>query len=278
MTLWQPRRDYEEMATKIFKVEYLKKEFNLLSDSTKSILFGLLLGDGSLKINKGYKNARLSFRHSYNVKEYFEWKRDQLKSELSAASDSWEQLPEIAHPNEFGKHKLRYQSAAKPSLTYLFYITHRVGGKFKIERSWLNLMTPLSLAIWWCDDGSLIGSGSQGVFCTDGFTEENVKVLDRYMKKVWGITTEYRPHNKLRVDGGMRYRIYIKTQEDLEKFLKIIIPHIPTLSMMYKVLILYKNPELQQRWISEVAKLSKYSREDLEKICNARKSELKKFN
>ena len=42
-----------------------------LSDSVKSIILGSLLGDGSLRIDKGYKNARFIVRHSWIQKEYF---------------------------------------------------------------------------------------------------------------------------------------------------------------------------------------------------------------
>lgn len=118
-----------------------KKEFELLSDQTRAILLGLVLGDGSIKINQGYKNARLSFRHSITQEEYFEWKRGKLGPELSEE--------ESTNAKEFGKKKLRYQSGAKPSLTYLYYLTHKgsVGGEIVIRRTWLNLIRPLSLAV-----------------------------------------------------------------------------------------------------------------------------------
>ena len=53
-------------------------------------------------------------------------------------------------------------------------------------------MTPLSLAIWWLDDGSIIGNGRKGVLCTDGFDEESVHVLARYLEKVWGVYAHVR--------------------------------------------------------------------------------------
>lgn len=52
-----------------------------------------------------------------------------------------------------------------------------------------------------------MSNGRQGVFCTDGFQEEEVRVLDQYMKKVWGVTTEARPQGLTRKDGGERYRL-----------------------------------------------------------------------
>jgi hypothetical protein len=41
-----------------------------LSDSCKSVILGSILGDGSLKLYDGYKNARLSIRHSNIQKDY----------------------------------------------------------------------------------------------------------------------------------------------------------------------------------------------------------------
>jgi hypothetical protein len=55
----------------------MDKLFN--SDQARAIIFGSLLGDGSLKIHNGYKNARFSYRHSKTkrstiIKRLFTWK------------------------------------------------------------------------------------------------------------------------------------------------------------------------------------------------------------
>ena len=42
-----------------------------LSETCKAIILGTLLGDGSLKIYSGYKNARLTIRHSIVQNSYF---------------------------------------------------------------------------------------------------------------------------------------------------------------------------------------------------------------
>lgn len=44
---------------------------------------GTLLGDGSIGIFKNYVNARVSFRHSELQEEFFNWKRDILRREIS---------------------------------------------------------------------------------------------------------------------------------------------------------------------------------------------------
>src|SRR3989338_7566450 len=55
------------------------------------------------------------------------------------------------------------------------------------------------------------------------------------------------------------WRIWIRASGELQKFLRIILPHVP-LCMVQKTLLLYKDPQFQQRWISEVVHLSRLPR------------------
>lgn len=219
-----------------------------LSDRCKEIILGSLLGDGSLKLHKPYKNARFSFRHSINQRDYFYWKVKEME-EISSESCVWEDN----EGSGLGRHKIRYQSLATESLTELYKLTHP-HGKFEIRRKWLNLLTPLSLCVWWLDDGSLVSGCRQGVFCTDDFQYKQLMVVVRYFKKVWNLNLRL---GKVAKQGhrSKQYRLWIRSSEELKRFFRIIIPHIPVVSMVKKVLILYKDPELQERWISEICEL-----------------------
>jgi hypothetical protein len=48
--------------------------------------------------------------------------------------------------------------------------------------------------------------------------------------------------------------------------------------MLYKVLILYKDPQLQQRWISEVCELSQFGQEEILTCLNERKKMIAYYN
>lgn len=255
-----------------------QKEYSLLSCQTKAILLGSILGDGSLKIAKNSKNAQFQEKHSLKQKEYLMWKRNILSKELSASENDLIYSTDTA-PNGTSVHKIRYFSGKRQSLTHLHTLVHKnsINGHYKIRRKWLNLMDAQALAVWWCDDGSLVANTRQGVFCTDGFSLQDVKILDRYMKKVWNIKTSVHPHGKLKKDGTQGYRLWIRSREDLKKFLLIIIPFIPVYSMLYKVLLLWKDPELQQRWISLVEEHSIFSKEQIMKKIEERKNSLKNF-
>ena len=242
-----------------------------LSDRCKEIILGSLLGDGSLEIHKPYKNARFSFRHSVSQKEYFLWKVKEMK-EISSEQCFWKQGENSK--DGWGKGKLRYQSLALECLTELYHLTHKKR-KLYIKRKWLNMLTPLSLAIWWCDDGSLLVNSRKGVFCTDGFSQKEVQLLSRYLKKIWKVKTSV--GRIKRKPEKEYYRLWIRSTEELKKFLRIILPHIPVKSMLPKVIILYKDSQLQQRWISEVCQLSKFSRQIIEKYLIEKKKKWQMF-
>lgn len=245
---------------------------SFLSKRCKEVILGSLLGDGSLKIHPQYKNARFSFRHSIHQKEYFFWKLEQLK-EISGEKCWWIQKDDKG----FGGEKIRYQSLALEPLTEIYRLTNE-SNRLRIRRKWLNMLSPLSLAVWWLDDGSLISNSRRGVLCTDPFSYEEQKILARYLLKVWGVkTTIGKIVRKWKGKQIEYYRLWIRSSEELQKLLRIILPHIKVTSMLPKILLMYKNIDLQQRWISEVVKATDFSREIVEKHLNEKKSRWKNF-
>lgn len=227
-----------------------------LSDQARAIILGSILGDGSLKIQKEYSNANLQIRHSETQKEYLLWKAVALREIATDRSVSIQKADGYS-----SNRKWRFVSKRTPALTALYSLTHR-RNTFWVRRKWLNQLTPLSLAIWWCDDGSLIGyGGRKGVFCTDGFDKAAVEILSRYLKVVWNIRAIVASVGRKR-DGKQElyWRLWIRSQEELKKFLRIILPYIPVPRMLSKTILLYRDSQFQERWISEVVSLSRFSR------------------
>lgn len=241
-----------------------------LSDRCKSIILGSLLGDGSLKIHKGYKNAQFSFRHSAKYEEYFNWKAGEL-SEISSECSVWKQRDK----NAYGKDKIRYQSKALLELTKLYHLTQK-RNKLRIRRKWLNQLTPLSLCVWWMDDGSLVSDTRQGVLCTDGFLYDDLLIVVKYFDKVWKLQWKIGKVSKTGPRSN-QFRLWLRSSEELKKFLRIILPHLPVSSMIPKFLMLYKDPQLQERWISEMCMLSKFNRKEIVTCMDERKKNLTLF-
>jgi hypothetical protein len=242
-----------------------------LSDQTLALIFGSLLGNGSIKLSKDYVNAQFSFSHLSKQRNYFEWKVKKC-IDISDSKAAYRQR------DDFSKDlKLTYQSNAMPALTDIYRLTHDKG-HFRIRRKWLNRMSGLSLAIWWLDDGSIIANHRKGVFRTDGFDENSVKLIARYLQVKWGIRTQVVSiHHVLNGKRYDQYRVWIRSTEELKKLLRIIAPYVEVKDMLYKVLVLYKDPELQQRWISELASLTSFSAEEITAEVIKRKQALKAF-
>lgn len=236
------------------------RQWTSLSYDLEKILLGSLLGDGCCQVQKKDKNARYQERHSIKQKEYFLWKIDKF-APLSGSRYLW---------YEQGSLKMRYCSKALEDLTILSGIVNAKGSQKKLTRKWLNSLTPLSLAILWCDDGSLISNTSKGVFCLDCYSLSEQELFVRYLRVVWGIDSKIYPSNKT------YYRPYL-TRSNLKKLFHLILPYIPVKSMVYKVTLLYKDLELQERWISEMVTLSRFSRVDIVQIVQERKANLIHF-
>jgi hypothetical protein len=244
-----------------------------LSDTAKEIILGTILGDGSLKKQKRYANARLQFRHSEKDEAYFLWKANALH-EIASDGSVAIQKPDGYSPNR----KLRFMSRALSALSQLHELTHEKN-TLRIKRKWLNAMSSLSLAVWWCDDGSLVGEGGRkGVLCTDGFDYKSVKLLARYLEVVWHVHTTVAPVRRSRDGKRDEYwRLWISSTEELKTFLRIIIPHIPVPGMLRKVLLLYNDSHMQQRWISEVVELSQFDEQTVLRELSFKKAKRKAF-
>lgn len=244
---------------------------SFLSDRCRAIVLGSVLGDGSLRIQKPYTNARFSFRHSVRQQDYFFWKVKECK-EISGEKCWWRQSS-----NGVGGDMLRYQSLSRESLTALYRLTHD-RNHIVIRRTWLNQMTPLSLLVWWLDDGSLIGNGKRGVLCTDPFSFQEQKILARYLLTVWGVRVAIAKIVRER-DGVKRkyYRLWLRSSEELKKFLRIILPFLTVETMLSKVLLLYKDSELQERWISEVIEKTGFAPVVVERHLREKQKRYKRF-
>lgn len=236
-----------------------------LSDHCKQVILGSLLGDGCLVLSSGYKNPRFLFRHSEKQKLYFEWKLALLE-EISSDGSYQVQAPD----GWSTRNKLLYQSRALQDLLTIYKIVYLNGRKL-VQRRWLNHLSPLALAVWWLDDGSIIGSGRKGVLCTDGFSFEEVEILARYLDVVWGLNVRV---GRIRKDSNKEcYRIWFNTLQ-LKKFLLLIMPYVKVSSMLYKFFIVYNDESLQERWISEMLQKMPDFREEIISLAN---SKSKKF-
>jgi len=183
-----------------------------LTQEQKSIIIGLLLGDGYLRIVPGRKNAFLEINHSLSEKDYADWKYQKLKN-----------LVRSAPKQRKGKGRriaYRFFTQQHQELTNL-YLRFYSSRKKIIPELKLN---PLIIAVWFMDDGSK--SYKTYYLNTQRFDYLSQKRLIKMLKE------QYRIDSALNRDKTY-YRIRIK-QSSAGRFKRIICNYvIPT--MKYKL-------------------------------------------
>ncbi|MGB9743581.1 MAG: LAGLIDADG endonuclease [Minisyncoccales bacterium] len=119
-----------------------------LTHFQKSVIIGCILGDGYLRKLPGRKNAFLEVNHSIKAKEYVFWKYSLLKNIcLSKPTIRKIDLTRVA---------IRFFTRQHPEITKLYEKFYQDGKKvipvgFKLD--------PISLAVWYMDDGSKTKKG-----------------------------------------------------------------------------------------------------------------------
>ena len=189
------------------------------SQRQKDIALGSLLGDAYLRPSGN--SYSLSFTHGEKQKSYLEWKLSEFEN--------------FVVTKDFYKHSSSFHGT---SPTYSFStITHPYllelrtlcypNGVKRISQEWLNLLTPLSLAVWYMDDGSLNKRYGTIVLCTNCFSIEEHHIMIDYFSSHYGIEPKLEP----RRNGQVVLRI---NASESRHFRNIISPYMPV-CMSYKL-------------------------------------------
>lgn len=211
-------------------------QFYSLSQNELSIIMGGLLGDSSYCKKDNY----ICFVHSIKQLEYLEWKHNMLGD-----------IANPIHQRVNGKSIIdgsdlitTYFSTKTNSKLISDYkeikkIIFDENGVKTANRKWLNLLTPLSLAVWWMDDGCLSvhkeksGATSRyGKLCTHCFSLQEQNIIKQYFKVVWDIDVKITPEKS--------YYFLRFTVPNLKKLFSIISPYVFEIpSMLYKINMKY---------------------------------------
>jgi hypothetical protein len=184
-----------------------------LAAKEKNILIGTVLGDAHVRQLK--RDSRIEFNHSEKQKEYLFWKYNHLKRWCGTEPH----LVKI-YDGRYKKDYIqwRFATLTHPIFSDLQKIFYR-GDKKIIPKSILEILkSPLSLAVWFMDDGGR-RNDSYGLFLnTLSFTKTEHKILQKCLWENFGIKTRIHWIS----DG---YRLYIPTTS-AKLFCNIISPYI----------------------------------------------------
>lgn len=166
----------------------LRKQKSLLTmtDRQKQILMGMLLGDAHLERQHGALTARLKIEHSLAQEAYVDWKYSEWRD--------WVRTPPRARVrrNRLGTTSTNIGFSTLSHVEFerfreAFYCDRR-----KVIPEDLQL-TPLSMAVWFMDDGSRKSSQCRGLyFNTQSFTAAEVDLLQAVIRRDVGVRTTVR--------------------------------------------------------------------------------------
>jgi len=202
------------------EIEEYKSKLSL-SERQKEILIGLILGDGHLEKLYTPTSGRLKVEHSCKQKDYVDWIykefRNWVRSKPKAKKKKvWNKIYQNYGFLTYG-HRLLGEFQEK------FY---RKGKKI-IPNDLEKDITPLGLAIWYMDDGSIKSRKHKGLFLnTQGFEKNDVERLQRMLKNKFGISSTTRKEKNGK-------QIYLGGKSG-EEFITLIKPYIIP-SMEYKI-------------------------------------------
>jgi len=162
-----------------------------LSKDQKSILLGIILGDGYLQ-STGKHNARLRLEHGYQQKEYLFWKTEKLKQLFQGKPVYLERT----HPLTKKTYKYwRHQSQSTPLLGK-FRKTFYPDGRKKIPDELEKYLTPLSLAVWYMDDGYYYLRDKCGYLYLGNVSEKEANIVSSAIIKKFDIQTKVKQKKK----------------------------------------------------------------------------------
>jgi len=195
----------------------------VLSQKQREVLVGILLGDGHLETRNKGRTYLLRIEHSINQKDYVKWQYEIFKNLVLTK-------PHVKIQTIGNVEYQKYWFWTIGTGAFRYY-----GQKFYENRKKIvpndiaKMVTPLSLAVWFMDDGSLKSNLHRArIFNTQGFDDQSIQRLQDMFLRKFRIQTILRKQKE-----GMQ--IYIPSSE-IHTFIPMIRPFIIP-SMEYKVMV-----------------------------------------
>ena len=183
----------------------MKRESKFITYFQKQVLIGKLLGDAHLSDNC------LQFGHKKEHEEYLDYTLENLGS--LAGNKQKEQL------SGYGTRMVRGRTISLPSISEMFH-DWNVAGKKQVPASIIGKLSPISLAFWYMDDGSLShieGQEDRISIAVCGFNDSSIEHLLKALQCL-GIQASKKQYDYLRISINA---------EEADKFFSLIIPYVP---------------------------------------------------
>jgi DNA-directed RNA polymerase beta subunit/DNA-directed RNA polymerase beta' subunit/intein/homing endonuclease len=227
---------YDETMEKVFARDMVGREALVpaLSPTVaqRDVLIGSLLGDGCLQMHNGPFPC-FQERHSIRQSGYLEFKSG-LLSGFSRRGVRQYTAGETGF--NCGQEMCEFRTLAQPAFSELHDMFYR-SGKRVVPLDIEELLTPLSVAVWYQDDGSLVYGNRQRVLRlhVGVLTETDRLLLIDALKKKVGVTfTEVKQEVQYNGRLSVQWSLRLGKSEEINRFLEYVRPYVHP-SMSYKV-------------------------------------------
>jgi hypothetical protein len=201
-----------------------------LDDQEISLIIGLLLGDGHMRLREGRNTyPSLIIEQSAKHREYCFWLFEALKDWVP---DRKRYPRQAQHKNkEKIYHSYTFSTVSHPAFFQLYNAFYKNGRKTLDIQYIANHFNVLSLAVWLQDDGSLTGTCKRNILYTNSFSRSDINGLrdilfDRFGLKTW--------ISKRTTTTEISYEIAFDRESS--KKLSDMLRHIVVPSMLYKLI------------------------------------------
>ncbi len=196
-----------------------KNPLLLVSQEEHDLILGSLMGDASIRQRE--KNSCFRLSHSLKQKSYAEYKKNLLKDfNISEFREVKRKIRDAFI------HAIDFSTKTHSVFNYYRKLFYENGIK-RINSDILNQLSPQSLAIWICDDGSYDNTQGYIVLCTNSFTLEEHELMKDFFRKKFNLDPTIGFRDK-------KYYYLRFKQGDSKKLIEIIKPFIPK-CMLYKI-------------------------------------------
>lgn len=199
-------------------------KYDAIDSIAKDILLGILLGDGSLPTKNGLLASGVDFSHSDKQSEYF-YETVRLLGEGNCSIRNM--------LSGYGSNMLSCHVYSNDEFNNLAADMCWNGTKKYVSSKWANSLSPISLAFWYMDDGTITNSESEQfrptiTIATNGFSYEECNNLVAALKNKYGIESSIRQKESYK--GNTLYFDTVNT----DRFCALVAPYIVE-SMKYKL-------------------------------------------
>ena len=204
------------------KIEEYKKTLKL-SEFQRQVLIGTLLGDGCLETQNRGRTYRLKIEHSMTQKDYVDWKYKVFKNFTLSE-------PRIHKRISYGLVRENYcfSTVSHGSLRFYGQQFYK-NGKKMMPKIIYKMITPLALAVWFMDDGSIKSKQHRAlVIHSQSFNKQDLLNIIEVLDKKYGIKLTLRKR-----EDGSGYVLYLLSKT-VSKFIDLVKEYVLP-SMEYKL-------------------------------------------